>query len=261
MWVSDKKIDGFRFDVAHNVPNDFWEDAKTKILEADSNQFLLAEAEIAEQMNNELFHMAYGWELHHITNDIAKGEKDATDIDAWLSKDSAEYKKGIKMHFTSNHDENSWAGTVFERMKDSHKAFSVLVSTFDGMPLIYGGQEEPLDRRLEFFEKDDIGFKDYEYADFYTKLNMLKHNNEALWNGSHGGELVKLADHKKIYAFSREKNGNEVIVMINLSKDNQTFDLTRDIDQMSELFTGIKSTIKQGTTVNMKPWEYKVYSK
>jgi hypothetical protein len=146
-------------------------------------------------------------------------------------------------------------------MKDSHKAFSVLVSTFDGMPLIYGGQEEPLDRRLEFFEKDDIGFKDYKYADFYTKLNMLKHNNEALWNGPHGGELVKLADHKKIYAFSREKNGNEVIVIINLSKDNQTFDLTRDIDQMSELFTGIKSTIKQGTTVNMKPWEYKVYSK
>ena len=261
MWVSDKKIDGFRFDVAHNVPNDFWEDAKTKILEADSKQFLLAEAEIAEQMNNELFHMAYGWEFHHITNDIAKGEKDVKNIDAWLTKDNEEYKKGIKMHFTSNHDENSWAGTVFERMKDSHKAFSVLVSTFDGMPLIYGGQEEPLDRRLEFFEKDDIGFKDYEYADFYTKLNMLKHNNEALWNGSHGGELVKLADHKKIYAVSREKNGNEVIVMINLSKDNQTFDLTRDIDQMSELFTGIKSTIKQGTTVNMKPWEYKVYSK
>ena len=122
------------------------------------------------------------------------------------------------MHFTSNHDENSWAGTVFERMKDSHKAFSVLVSTFDGMPLIYGGQEEPLDRRLEFFEKDDIGFKDYKYADFYTKLNMLKHNNEALWNGPHGGELVKLADHKKIYAFSREKNGNEVIVKANNKK-------------------------------------------
>lgn len=261
MWVSDKKIDGFRFDVAHNVPDDFWKEAKTKILEADKNQFLLAEAEIAEQMNNELFHMAYGWEFHHIINDIAKGEKDAHAIDGWIAKNDEEYKKGIKMHFTSNHDENSWAGTVFERMKDSHKAFAVLVSTFDGMPLIYGGQEEPLDRRLAFFEKDDIGFKNYKYADFYTKLNQLKHKNEALWNGPHGGKLVKITDHKNIYAFTRSKNGNEVVVMINLSADNQSFQLSRSINQMTELFTGNKPTIKEGATIEMKPWEYRVYSK
>lgn len=261
MWVSDKKIDGFRFDVAHNVPNDFWEDAKTQILAADKNQFLLAEAEIAEQMNSELFHMAYGWELHHIINDIAKGNKNVQAIDNWIAKNNAEYKKGIKMHFTTNHDENSWAGTVFERMKDSHKAFAVLVSTFDGMPLIYGGQEEPLDRRLKFFEKDDIGFKDYKYADFYTVLNTLKHKNEALWNGPYGGPLVKLTDHKNIYAFSREKNNNEVIVMINLSSEDQTFDLTKDIDQMKDLFSGENSTIKKGTSIKLSPWEYKVYSK
>lgn len=261
MWVKEKGTDGFRFDVAHNVPNDFWEDVKTQILNADKNQFLLAEAENAEQMNNELFHMAYGWEFHHIINDIAKGEKNIKAIDEWLAKNAREYKKGVKMHFTSNHDENSWAGTVFERMKDNHKAFAVLVSTFNGMPLIYGGQEEPLDRRLEFFEKDDIGFKDYKYADFYTKLNSLKHKNEALWNEPHGGPITKLTDHEKIYAFSREKNGNEVIVMINFSDQKQSFELDRAIYQMKELFTGLKSTIKKGTKVNMRPWEYLVYSK
>ena len=261
MWVNEKGTDGFRFDVAHNVPNDFWEDAKTQILAADSNQFLLAEAEIAEQMNNELFHMAYAWEFHHIINDIAKGEKNTKAIDEWLAKDEKEYKKGIKMHFTSNHDENSWAGTVFERMRDSHKAFAVLTATFDGMPLIYGGQEEPLDRRLEFFEKDDIGFKDYKYADFYTKLNTLKHDNEALWNEPYGGPVVKITDHENIYAFSREKNGNEVIVMINLSGDKQSFELNREVDGMREIFSGMKSTIKSGTTVTLLPWDYKVYSK
>jgi len=135
MWVNEKETDGFRFDVAHNVPNDFWEDAKSQILAADGEQFLLAEAEIAEQMNSELFHMAYGWEFHHIINDIAKGEKNVTAIDEWLTKDAKEYKKGIKMHFTSNHDENSWAGTVFERMKDSHLAFAVLTATFDGLSM------------------------------------------------------------------------------------------------------------------------------
>ena len=261
MWVNEKETDGFRFDVAHNVPNDFWEDAKSQILAADGEQFLLAEAEIAEQMNSELFHMAYGWEFHHIINDIAKGEKNVTAIDEWLTKDAKEYKKGIKMHFTSNHDENSWAGTVFERMKDSHLAFAVLTATFDGMPLIYGGQEEPLDKRLEFFEKDDIGFKNYKYADFYTKLNTLKHDNKALWNGPHGGTLTKLADHEKVYAFSRKKNNNEVIVIINLSDSKQSLKLSKDIKGMTELFTDKKEDVKAGETLEMTPWQYKVYSK
>ena len=56
----------------------------------------------------------------------------------------------------------------FERMGDGHRTFAVLVQTFDGIPLIYSGQEEPLKKRLAFFQKDDIGFKTYEYCLLYT---------------------------------------------------------------------------------------------
>ena len=65
------------------------------------------------------------------------------------------------MNFTTNHDENSWNGTVHERYGEGYKIFAVLMATVPGMPLVYSGQEAGLDKRLEFFEKDAINWKEY----------------------------------------------------------------------------------------------------
>ena len=60
------------------------------------------------------------------------------------------------MYFTTNHDENTWDGTVFDRLGDAHKTLQVLAATMDGMPLVYSGQEAANKKRLAFFEKDEI---------------------------------------------------------------------------------------------------------
>ena len=75
---------------------------------------------------------------------------------------------GFHMNFTSNHDENSWNGTEMERMGDARFAMAVMASTIEGMPLVYNGQETSLDRRLAFFEKDEI--------DVYYKLGKLAYS-------------------------------------------------------------------------------------
>jgi alpha-amylase len=107
------------------------------------------------------------------------------------------------------------------------KPFAVLTATFDGMPLVYTGQEDALDKKLEFFKRDVIEWGDMYYADFYKTLFDLKHRNEALWNGEHGGQLVKIktSNDEAVYAFTREKNGAKVAVIINLSKDDQSITL------------------------------------
>ena len=191
-WIKDHSVDGFRCDVAHGVPVEFWTEVREALVKVDSNLFMLAEAEVPALRNNRDFEMDYGWGFHHLMNEIAKGEKNVNEIDRWFEENSKKYQHGYHMHFTSNHDENSWAGTVMERMGDGHLTFAVLASTIDGMPLIYSGQEEPLDRRLEFFEKDDIGFEEYKYESFYTKLLELKNDNRAIWNGVYGGNPAKL---------------------------------------------------------------------
>lgn len=138
-------------------------------------------------------------------------------------------------------------------MGDLHKTFAILVHTFDGIPLIYSGQEEPLMKRLEFFQKDDIGFSKYEYADFYLKLNKLKHENEALWNMPYGGELIRIGDAEDIYAFKREKNGNKVVVMLNFTNQPRFVTLLEDVNGVQDIYTRNLLDFKKGERVRLEP--------
>jgi glycosidase len=291
-WVEDIGIDGFRVDVAHGVPVDFWEEASEELY-AIEPLFMLAEAEVPEIVNNGAFVMDYGWEMHHLLNEIAKaqgafrgdGEQDlsniarqegadvpiaigtvnALSIDELLAEKKEAYDRGYQMQFTSNHDENAWAGTEFSRFGDGHKAFAVLTATFDGMPLIYSGQESAVDKQYEFFTKDEIKWGDYAYADFYKTLFDLKEDNKALWNGTHGGELVKIptGNDENIYAFTREKDGDQVIVVINLSAQEQTATLAGDgyAGKYQEAFTGENTDVRAGMKMQLEPWGYRVWSR
>jgi alpha-amylase len=258
-WINETGIDGFRMDVAHGVPVDFWAQCADSLYKIKPI-YMLSEGEVPAIVNNGTFISDYGWEMHHTLNEIAayqgasrikganvvqgnvkEGEKKiekktALDIDAILAKKASEYQKGYQMQFTSNHDENSWADTEFARMGDGHKAFAVLTATFNGFPLIYTGQESAMDKKLEFFKKDEVPWGDYKYAPFYKTLFDLKHKNKALWNGEHGGPLVKVktGNDENIYAFTREKEG--------------------------EVFVKSQKEFKAEETIELKPWEYLVYS-
>jgi alpha-amylase len=283
-WIKDVGIDGFRVDVAHGVPVDFWVEA-SDALYAIKPLFMLAEAEVPEIRNNGAFVMDYAWEMHHLLNDIAKArgvskkkadklvqgnkvdgaaakviDKNALHIDTLLAKMQQRAPAGYAMQFTSNHDENSWSGTEFQRMGPGHKAFAVLTATFDGMPLIYSGQESAMDKQLKFFEKDDIPWGDYQYTDFYKTLFALKHRNQALWNGEHGGQLVKIptGKDKMVYAFYREKNGDRVVAIINLSGQKQDIKLASKniVGDYNDVFGTEVYALKESTTMSLPAWEY-----
>lgn len=288
-WIKDVGIDGFRVDVAHNVPVDFWAQCSDSLYKVKP-LFMLAEAEVPAIVNNGAFVVDYAWEMHALFNDIARTQgatsdktaklvqgnlvsgakaaklpkKNALDIDKMLAKTDSLYSKGYKMNFTSNHDENSWSGTEFQRLGDGHKAFQVLAATFDGMPLIYTGMESAMNKRLEFFEKDLVPWGDYSYTAFYKTLFDLKHRNKALWNGEHGGKLVKIPTGKDefVYAFYREKDGDKVVAIINLSKSAQEITLQGKghVGAYTELFSGVKAALAEGQALQLKPWEYLIYT-
>jgi glycosidase len=263
-WLSDVDVDGFRCDVAGEVPDDFWAEARPA-LDAVKPVFMLAEAEHAPHRNEGHFHMSYGWSFHHLMNDIAQGKKNASDIDAWNKEYREEYKKGWAMHFLTNHDENSWNGTIEERMGDAHKALGVLAFTFEGMPLIYSGQEAGLNKRLEFFEKDEIDWSDLSLQPFYQKLLTLKHENPALWNGSHGGvsSRIETTNDEAVYAYSREKDGRKIVVVINLTNKQQEVELKGDafVGDYDDIFANSTLSLTQDMTLTLEAYNYLVLSK
>jgi glycosidase len=256
-WLEKYQIDGFRQDMALLVPLDFWKQAMDSLKSVKADVFMLAESEVHDHLNQRCFHAVYGWSLHHILNDIAKGKSNVTSLDNWFKNERTKVQNGVYMHFTSNHDENSWSGSEIERMGEAHQAFAVLTHTLDGIPLIYSGQEEPMPKRLEFFEKDDIGFKDYAYAEFYKKLNDVKHKNTALWNAEYGGQLTRILQHEHIFAFERIKDDNKVTVIINLSKQKQDVKCDRIIAGR-DIFSEKPVNFNNGDQISLKPWEYVV---
>ena len=259
-WIEEYNIDGFRVDHAHGVPDDYWDEVSKKIADLKKPLFMLAEGEHSYLRNDSSFVAGYAWKFHHMLNDIAKGEKSVNHLDTILENDRKEYTYGYNMYFTSNHDENSWAGTEFERMGDGHKAFAALTATIDGIPLLYSGQEEPLKKRLAFFEKDTIPFRNYEYEGFYSTLLNLKRKNKALWNGKDGGLSKRINSSNDVYAFIREKDGDKMIGIFNLSDTTQATSLMVPVKDMSEIFSGKEANIEAGDTISLAPWEFHIYS-
>ena len=246
-WVREADIDGYRCDVAGFVPMEFWDRAKDS-LNVDKDLFMLAEWD--EPKMHSAFHMTYGWGMHYQMNELAKGKKTVDSLISFAKSDLERYgEKAFRMNFTTNHDENSWNGTVFERFGDGHKANAVLAFTIQGMPLIYSGQEAGLDQRLAFFEKDSIDWSDVKFQDFYKKLVKLKKENAALFNGEYGGQPEFLSSgNDRVIAFRRSKGDNEVTVLINLSEEEQKVELSEPLD-FEDYFTG-NQIITDGLTLD-----------
>jgi len=258
-WIEEADVDGFRCDVAGMVPVDYWNEARPE-LDKLKPVFMLAEAEVPEH-HDSAFSMSYGWEMHHIINQIAKGKMNAKHLHKYfLKNDSVFPQNSFRMYFTSNHDENSWNGTEYERMGDGAETFAALTYIVPGMPLIYSGQEAALNKRLRFFDKDTIEWNDYPLQDFYKTLNGLKHDNVALWNGFWGSDYYKIptTTDTAIFAVMREKDGNRVAGIFNLSPKSHKIRLKSEdyAGDYMDVFTGEDFKLGKAQAMDMEPWEY-----
>ncbi len=261
-WITKEKIDGFRCDVAGSVPTEFWQNAIPK-LRAEKDIFMLAEAWESELMKDNLFDMAYAWDGHHVMNEIAQGKKNAKDWDKYMAKRDSTYEKNdILMNFITNHDENSWNGTVKERMGDASEAMLALEFITPGMPLIYSGQEYDLDHRLLFFEKDTIPKTKKTVWPLLEKLGNLKANNPALGGGKAAAKYNRLKTSKEneVLAFSRNLGANEVVYIANLSKNPVKFTVNVTGEYIDAI-TGNTVTLTENQEHDFAAWQYLVLEK
>lgn len=217
-WMR-KGIDGFRCDMACEVPFEFWKETISGLRAEWPDIYMLAEGEDPRLHTIAGFDASYAWELHHLLNDIAKGDKNVADLLGYIEKDASVMPSdALRLMFTSNHDENSWAGTEFERMGDAAEAMSVLTFTLPcGQPLIYTGQEMGLDKRFLFFEKDPVpAWEENVHTGFYKKMTGLRHRHSALAAGRDGGSFEVISTEDNTLVFSRTAPGDTVTVKVQL---------------------------------------------
>lgn len=258
-WVEEEQVDGFRCDHIEPIPVPFWEKAIAQI-RAKRAVFMLAENDDPKFMKgNNLFEMEYGWKHHHLMNKIVKGENTLKDFEKLtIQLDTLYEKDDIIMNFVTNHDENSWAGTVNERLGDASQIMTAFSYMVKGMPLIYSGQEYDLNHRLKFFEKDSIPKEKAMMWPLLEKLGKLKNKNSALNGGKNAASLsITKTNSVKILKLDREKNGEKLTFIGNFSNEEQT-----ETDLLSgkylDYLTGEKLEFRRGEVITLQPWQFKI---
>lgn len=259
-WLVNSDIDGFRCDVAWNVPGEFWSTCITQLKQV-KDVFMLAEGDKA-YLAKSGFDAVYPWRSFHMMRLVAKGERPAYALDSVKADiDTLYLPETIQLYFTSNHDENSWNQSDHGLFPGPvHAPFAVFTQTMDNsMPLIYSGQEEPLTRALQFFEKDLIGFDKYERAAFYKTLLTLRRDCPALATDA-SFRKTDAGDKNYVYAYVREKGNERVAVVLNFSAQEQTITLSDTTLHGTpvNVFTGARETLTAAPWT-LKPWGYAVF--
>lgn len=264
-WVNNFDIDGFRCDMAHLVPLDFWRYARTEL---DKEKRLLWLAETEEPHYHEAFDASYTWEFLHKMESYWKREITIHGLDEVLKKYNDVFpERAIRLLFTSNHDENSHSGSEYERMGQAARAFAVLCATWNGIPLVYSGQEMPNTQRLRFFEKDPIQWTgNFGLHHFYKVLLTLHSHHPAL--GAADGNVrtyrISTSENEQVFSFLRKNGEHEVLVVLNLSpNDDLRF---RIIDETvngtyKDVFNDEIVDLNANSTFQMKAWDYLVFAK
>ena len=231
-WVEEYDIDGFRCDYANGAPVEFWEDARRE-LNTVKPVLMLAEDNRVKDLLNYAFDFNYNWDLYDVLRSVSSDTKQANTIKLYIPSN---YPDGtFTLNFLDNHDKNSYEHTIIGAVgTEALPAMFSLIYTIPGAPLIYTGDEIGLDHALAFMERDpvdwDSGTKDY--REFLSVLAAIRAQHPALWIGNYGGEIVYTdLGNKNVLAFSREKDGDTILCLYNLSKREQTVDLSAFLDQ------------------------------
>ena len=269
-WIARHAVDGFRCDMAMLVPIGFWQYAAARLRRVKPDLFLLAEAEQRNLFDDGVFDACYGWEMHHLLNDVAQQRVRVTALRDWLRADRGRYpRSAMRLAFTSNHDENSWNGSEFARMGAARgimAAFTFVVP--GGLPLIYTGQEVGYDHSFAFFDRDPIPAGSYRanaYTEFYRRLTELRHANPALAAGGRGGDMVEISNNAEdcLMTFVREVPGNQVVAVMNLSPYAIETDYYTGIyaGMYTDALTGRPSELRGHVVEPMGPWSYRILTR
>ncbi len=148
-------------------------------------------------------------------------------------------------------------------MGDGALTFAAFSATIPGMPLIYSGQEAAFNRRLEFFEKDQIDWDKFQLNDFYKKLLALKKNNKALWNGTFGGKMIRIptSNDEAVFAFTREKDSDKILAIYNFTDKEQNIVLSGEnyVGNYIDIFNGKQKSFSENEEIELGPWGYFIF--
>jgi glycosidase len=260
-WITDFDIDGFRADLAHLTPLPFWINARkqTSLLKKD----LIWLAETEDISYHDAFDISYTWQWMHASEAYCKGRKSFSDLIFTLDHYNNDFpENALRKYFTSNHDENSWTSTAYEKYGNNVKALSVFNATWYGIPMIYSGEEAGLNKRLFFFDKDYIDWTvDPSLHDFYKTLLHFRKGNPVIEAGfASFPTLLNNATAHNLLGYYRSINNHALFVLINLGTQDRDYVVDPEVadGKYLNVFTNNIQQLSSGDSLLLRAGEFLV---
>ena len=257
-WVDSVGVDGFRCDVADQVPVDFWTECIDNLRAAAKPRNLIMLAEGANPDNFKAgFDLNYAWEFMGAIAQVMKGE---AKVGKLLSVDKHEYENldngKFKLRFTTNHDEATKASpvTLYGGPKASMAAFVATTMLHGGM-LVYGSQEVGYPETINFFHYVPVDWNaNPAMRDEYKKLIAIYNEHPALRSS---GKVVPFDDDENnVLIVDRVLNNDNVLVVVNVRNDAHNVELPAMWagKNVKNLFTGQEMQLSRRIT--LQPYQY-----
>jgi glycosidase len=218
-WIKEFDLDGFRCDVAFEVPTDFWENARRELEAVKPGIMMLAEASKPELLRS-AFDIDYSWPLLSALNDVIMRGAPASTLRATIDQQQALFPKGaLHMRMSDDHDEER---AIARYGLPGALAASALMFTLDGVPMLYNGMEAGDSTESgapALFESLKVLWQMAErrpqFPKFYAAMIPLRRQHPALQNG----QLlwVPNSNEQHVVTYIRRSAGEEFLVAGNLS--------------------------------------------
>ncbi len=259
-WVKEFDIDGIRLDaadvldfsymqmmrqVANEVKPDFW--LMGEVIHGDYNRWV----------NGETLHSVTNYHLHKA---LYSGHNDHNYFEIAHTVKRLYEMGGIKLYnFVDNHD----VERIYTKLtnKNHFVPVHILMYTLPGVPSIYYGSEFGIDGRKQHGSDDSlrpaISYEQYVSAtknnsltDLISRLGKIRTETKALSYGDYKELLLTNCQ----YAFSRNYNGQSVIVAVNNSDNDFMMNVPAENEaEYTGGISGEKASVKDGVlSVNVK---------
>jgi glycosidase len=188
-WLTSYGIDGFRVDAAGFVPDAFWREAIPQLRSAVPRPIMLLAEWGDLKMHRWGFDLTYGWDEYAALKAVWRGAPADSFIRAVRKVLDSMPKGGMRLRFTTNHDETAWDEppiTLFGGAAGARAAFVAMV-LLPGRPLLYNGQEVESPQKLRLFFRDTIAWNQPESrltAAFYRRVLQLALSDPAFLHGA-----------------------------------------------------------------------------
>ncbi len=264
-WVSEFDIDGIRLDAADVLDFNYMQALRHTANEVKPDFWLMGEVihgDYTRWVNEGTLHSVTNYNLHkalysghneHNYFEIAHTVKRLYGM-------GGNRPDGLKLYnFVDNHD----VERIYTRLnnKEHFTPVHILLYTLPGVPSVYYGSEFGIEGRKERFSDDSLrpalnlsdyadAAKDNSFTRLIGALGRTRQNTPALSYGEYNELLLT----NRQYAFSRNYNGQSVVVTVN--NDDSDYTMTVSAGNAAEYIgalSGEKVSVNGGRiTVNVK---------